>query len=122
MEIKIRKRISTITPGVEHWVKYKLGKGDLRLYESEINELLHENQLNPDIELFQHNLMCEVTKKRRGGVVLGIGFEFTELKLKFPSNYNYSIGRRDNDQYRSNSLVKKKDDIVLLLLIKSCDK
>lgn len=85
MEIKMRTAISNAFPGAEEWVKEKLGKSNLHSYQSQINKLLDSHNIPRDLELFERNLVGQVSKERHGGSIAGIYFEITFITLQFSS-------------------------------------
>jgi [ribosomal protein S5]-alanine N-acetyltransferase len=85
MEIKMRTLISNSVPGAEKWAKEKLGKSNLHSYQSKINELLDRNNISRDLDLFERNLVGEVSKERHEGSISGIYFEITFISLQFSS-------------------------------------
>lgn len=85
MEIKLKRSDSILVPGAEAWMKEKLGKSHLHTYQAHIYELLDNYRIPRDIELFERNLIAEVSKERFSGVVAGADFEITFLQLHFSS-------------------------------------
>jgi [ribosomal protein S5]-alanine N-acetyltransferase len=85
MEMKMRTSISSGIPGAEKWVKEKLGKSNLHAYQSQINELLDRNNIPRDHELFERDLVGQVSKERHEGTISGIYFEITFISLYLSS-------------------------------------
>lgn len=89
MEIKLKLSDSNVVPGAEVWMKEKLGKSNLHSYRTCINELLDNHHLPRDTELFERNLICEVSKERLTGVIVGTDFEVTYLHLNFLNPHDF---------------------------------